>query len=174
MMDIGTVFNTASEFFQKNNACQLVDELHVPKVRLASGTVLRVRVMHLLRALASIRLQFSTAAYALVCMGPCARGGVIFQNWAFFLGGSMKYAAVAYDFAKDCKIHVGKITIFCLGDLQALTSYLHSIAHIWAFRIPNFLYILSLATFCTASTASSHCKMLIFRPIGFMTKRGCS
>jgi len=40
-------------------------------------------------------------------MGPCARVGVIFQKLVFFLGGSINYADLAYDFAKTCKMRGG-------------------------------------------------------------------
>ena len=46
MTDIGTVFATASEFFEKNNASHFIYELQAAKVGLASGTDLRARVMH--------------------------------------------------------------------------------------------------------------------------------
>ena len=63
MTYIGTVFATASEFFEKNYASHFIYELQAAKVRLASGTDLRARHAFSVRALAFMRLQYSAAAY---------------------------------------------------------------------------------------------------------------
>ena len=85
-------------------------------------------------------LQKLLDKYLYVCNGPLFWGGgrgVKFQEWPFFLGGSVNYAIFYHDFAKISKIRVGEITIFGFRgeDLQAPKSHAFVCKYCWSHKI---------------------------------------